>query len=155
MSQAALLQVLLVVVFGAMELRGGGDLGHNPVLVTRLHFLLGRLGGGLLLWRMEENRGPVLGPDIRTLAIERGWIVIVPEHFKKIAVGYLRRIVLHLDHLRVAGPAGAHVFVGGVGMMSAGIAHGGREDSGRLPERRFHAPETAGAECSLFHTPLF
>ena len=52
----------------------------------------------------------------------------------------------HPHHLVVAGAPGAHLLVGGVGGVAAGIAHGRGPDARHLPEAPFRPPEAAHAE---------
>src|SRR5258706_14084236 len=78
--QTAFLQILLVIVFGAIEIRCRCDLGYDFVLEAALRLFLRGPGSGLLLWRVEENRRAVLSADVRPLTVHRGWVVIVPEY---------------------------------------------------------------------------
>src|SRR6476659_9301556 len=79
--QAALLQVLLVVVFGAVEGAGGDDLGGDGPAVAPAGLLLGAagLGGGLLGGGVGEDDRAVLGAHIRPLAGALGRVVVGPE----------------------------------------------------------------------------
>src|SRR3954465_16034869 len=55
--EAALFQILLVIILGAVELAGGNDLGHDGPAIAPggLELRFGRFGGGLLLRRVVED----------------------------------------------------------------------------------------------------
>ena len=82
-GKAALFQVLLVVVFGGVELCGRQDLGYYgpSEAVAAFQAGFGGLGGGLLLGRVIEDRGPVLGAYVGALAVEGRGVVVLPEYF--------------------------------------------------------------------------
>ena len=56
-----------------------------------------------------------------------------------------------LDHLGVAGAAGADLLVGRRLGVAAHVADGGFGDAGHLPEAAVRAPEAAGGEVSSFN----
>src|SRR5580693_9879159 len=101
MGQAALFEVLLVIVLGAVERPGGGDLGHHRLAMAAGGFELRlRRARGLLLGGIEEeDRGAVLGPPVRTLAVELGGVVVVPEGLEQLIVGDPGGIEPNLDGL--------------------------------------------------------
>src|SRR5262245_23989760 len=84
-------QVLLVIVLGEVERRGGGDLGRDLAeALGRQRLLIGlqrgdRLGG-LRVARDIEARA-VLGADVVALAHALGRVVVFPEHLQELAIG--------------------------------------------------------------------
>src|SRR5437588_514302 len=112
MGQAALLQVLLMVVFGHPEGGGGYDLGRDRPRELALPAFFRRARQPFLLGVMEENGGAVLRADIWALAIERGGIVIRPEDIEQLVVGDARRVEIHLDSFGMPGLAGADILIG-------------------------------------------
>jgi hypothetical protein len=79
---ALFLEVFLVVLLCTEELRRGNNLGHdgpleNPRSVQRRK-RFSRIS--FLLDIMKENRGSVLGPVIRPLAVELGRVVALKEN---------------------------------------------------------------------------
>src|SRR5579872_5346084 len=125
-SQAALLQILLMVFFGPPKLRGRlyGRHYRPPVGTGFFERVLGRLGGGFLLGRVKEDYRAILRSYVRTLTVQRGWVMIFPEHSQQLLIGNLRRIEFHLDHFRVAGMVRADVLIAGLGERSSHIADG-------------------------------
>src|SRR3569832_1403410 len=57
-------QIILMIIFRAVEFFRGGNLGDDRALPPAgfLHLVLHFLGGGFLLRRMVKNRGAVLRP---------------------------------------------------------------------------------------------
>src|SRR5580693_4633873 len=82
---AALLQIALVVFFGPPEGRGGRDLGHDRAAKAAAGLQLVARGNRrrLLLRGVEEDRRAVLRPLVRTLLVQRGRVVVGPEHFQQ------------------------------------------------------------------------
>ena len=115
-GEAALLQVLLVVILGLVEAAGGRDLGDDRAAEAAfvLQRLLRCLGGGLLLRRLEEDRAAVLLADVGALAIQRRRVVVLPEDGEQRVVADDGRVVLDLDDFGVAGVPIADVLVGGI-----------------------------------------
>src|SRR5450759_1161188 len=104
MGEAALFQVLLVILLGAPEPRGRRDLGDDRALVPSalLLFLLRGPCGRLLLGCLEEDGGPVLLAHVRPLAVQGRRVVVLPEDVQEPLVLYLRRVVLDLHGLGMA-----------------------------------------------------
>src|SRR6185369_709705 len=67
--QAALLEVLLMVFFGAPEGLGRHDLGDDGPGESRLRCVARSFRFGFLLGRMEEDRRAVLVADVRPLPV--------------------------------------------------------------------------------------
>jgi len=145
-----LVQVLLVVVLGEVELAGRDDLGGDVAVAGFAQLLAelgGRLlGGRLLLRTVVEDRRTVLGADVVALAHALGRVVRLPEHLDQLGVGDLLRIEHDANRLRVPGPAGADLLVGRVLGEPALVAHSGGDHAGDLPERTLLAPEAAKRE---------
>ena len=70
----------------------------------------------------------------------------LPEAAEQLVVGDVGGSVHHQHHLVVPGAPGAHLLVGGVGRVPAGVAHGRGVHAVRLPEVALGAPEAAHAE---------
>src|SRR6266540_6450413 len=136
--ETALFEVALVVVLSAPEVLRGRELGHDraavaPALLESLLRLLRRL---LLLRAVDEDDRTVLCPDVGTLPVGRGVIVVLPEDFEKSIVRDAHRIELHLDAFGVSGPAGADVLVRRVREGAARIADRRIDHARYLAERR-------------------
>src|SRR4051812_36338552 len=78
-GEAALLEVLLVVVLGLPERLGVLDLRHDRPRDARLDAVTGRFRRRSLCVVMDEDRRPVLVADIRPLAVQLRRIVLGPE----------------------------------------------------------------------------
>src|SRR5215472_13564837 len=133
-----LVQVLLVVVLGEVELASRLDL-RADLAVPRLGQPLLVGGGGLLSLRpllraVIEDRRPVLGADVIALPHALGGVVRLPEIPEQLGVADLRRIEHHAHGLRVPGTARADLLICRVRGESSLIADCGRDDSGDLPE---------------------
>jgi hypothetical protein len=63
----------------------------------------------LLLRRVIEDGRTVLGADVGPLAVERRWVVDLPEDVEQFVVGNLQGIVFDLDDFRMPGAIGAYV----------------------------------------------
>ncbi len=61
---------------------------------------------------VEEDHRPVLCPDIRTLPIQLGWVVVVPEDTEQLIVRNLRRIKFHFHHFGTPGAIRARIIIG-------------------------------------------
>src|SRR5258706_9447671 len=100
---------------------------------------------------MEENRRPVLRSVIRTLTIQRGRIVILPENVQQVVIADQRRIEGHFDHFGVTGLIGAHILISGFAHRAAHIADLRGFHPGQPTERGFHAPKTSRSEGGFLH----
>ena len=99
---------------------------------------------------MRENRGAILRPEIRPLAIHLGGIVHVPERFDQCFVADFLRIKRHLHNFCVSGLVGADIFVGGIFGAAIAVADGGVQNSGDRPKLHFHSPEAASGKGTEF-----
>src|SRR6516225_956326 len=91
---AALLQIALVVLLGAIEGASRFNLGRYRTTQspTSLEGGLGLFRRGLLLRRVEEYRRAILRADVRALAVYLGWIVQFPEGVQQLLVTHLRGV---------------------------------------------------------------
>src|SRR5579871_3214824 len=109
-------QVLLVVVLGVVERRGGDDLGRDRAVARgRERLLVGRargLRGAPLGRRVTVDRRAVLRADVVTLPHPLGGVVALPEQTQERLVAGARRVEDHPDHLGVPRAPGAHLLVG-------------------------------------------
>src|SRR5579864_5041122 len=83
-GQAALLQILLVIVLGRIKRYSRDDLGCNRLGVTMRRFecFFRGLSLRLLLRGMKEDRGAVLRAPVLALAVHLRGIVVLPENFQ-------------------------------------------------------------------------
>src|SRR5215216_5724203 len=88
MGQAALLQVALVVLLGAIEGRRGRDLGHDRAAEPPrpIEVLLRGAGGGLLLGRVDEDRRAGRSATVRALCVRGRRVVTGPEDLEELLV---------------------------------------------------------------------
>src|SRR5689334_18087705 len=100
---------------------------------------------------MIENRGAILLAEVRTLAVQLGWIVVLPENIEQIFIGNSGGIVINLDRFRMAGGIRANVFVRGVLHLAADVTDSGSRYAWNLTEGRFNAPETSGCKSCFCH----
>ena len=137
--------VVLVIVLGRPEIAGGGDARRHPVAlgVQLGDELFGRL---LLPLVQEKNLRPVLGADVGPLTVELGGIVQGEEFADQVLVADPGRIERHLDGLGVAGAARAHLLVGRLAEVAAGVADGGGQHAARRLQIVLGPPETPRCE---------
>lgn len=115
-----------------------------------LQFLFGSFRGSLLRSVEKENRGAILRPVIRPLAVEGRGIVTLPERIEELCIRNLRGIELHAHRFRMTGASGADLRVGGIRDGSARVADCGADDAGERAKIGFDAPETPrGEDCAL------
>src|SRR5260370_37578582 len=110
-----------------------------------LRLRLGPFGGGFLSVVIVENDRAVLRAGVVALAIQCGRVMRVPEIFQQLLVSDNRGVVLDLDHLGVAGIAGADRFVSRVFLGAAGVTAGNGFYSRQLLEGSLHPQETPPA----------
>src|SRR5579883_3071783 len=120
---AVVREILLVVVLGFVKRGKRLDLGYDrrtPQLGLRelLDDLLRRC---LLLRGAIEDRGAILSPDVRPLAVRRRGIVGRKEHLQDLPERDHGRVERDLHDLRVPGRAGADLLVGRVRDGPAGV----------------------------------
>src|SRR5450759_3334470 len=154
--QSALLQITLVVILGGIKRGSLGDLGDDRTAesTARLETRLRLLGRALMLGRVVENGGAVLGAHVGILAVECRRVVILPEHVEKLVVAHFGRIVFHLHHLGVSRSSGAHISVCRVSQCAAEVADQYVPDPRIVSERDLDSPETARSKsCQLCHQP--
>src|SRR5262245_13793064 len=81
----------------------------------------GFFSGGLLLRRMIEDRGAILGADVGTLPVQSRRIVYGEEDIEQVLEGDYLRIERDLHNLGVAGFPGANILISRVGYLAARI----------------------------------
>src|SRR5437773_12519994 len=93
-GHAALLQVLLVILFGAIERACGSNLRRDGPLEfsAGLDRLSRLLGCRFLFRRMKENCCAVLRAEVWSLAVHLRRVVRVPEDVEQLFVTRFRRI---------------------------------------------------------------
>ncbi len=146
---AALFEVLLMILFGAPELAGGDDLGHNRLGKLRLSRFARRASFHQLLRRVVENGRAVLRAHIGTLPVERGRVVIAPEDIEQVVIADYMRVEGDLDNFCMACAIGADVFIGWIFCVPAHVADLGRLHSSQAAKRSLHAPKAAGTKTGL------
>jgi|GEM_PF-1375153 len=144
-------EVVLMVIFGGVEGAEGlefGDDGGGPELAG------GEVGNDglcldLLVGSVVKDGGAVLRADIGALTIGGGGVVDGEEDVKQVGVADDGRIKGDLDGLGVAGEPGAHLLIGRIGAITAGIARNDAADAFDALVNRFQTPEAAASECCL------
>src|SRR5579864_9337736 len=123
-GQAALLQILLVILLCRIERDCRYDLGRNGLDVAMCLFqrLLRCQRFFLLLGRMEEDGGAILRAPVGTLAVHLGRVVILPKDLQQIGIADFGRIELDFDRFSVARAVGAYFLVGGILGVAADVA---------------------------------
>src|ERR1700683_3165642 len=101
---------------------------------------------------MEKNTRPLLRAYVRSLAVQRGRVVTLPEDGEKLEVGNSARIKFHLDSFGVPRASAANILVSRILHRAAGVTGGHGSDASPLPKCVLHAPETSCRECSLSHS---
>src|SRR5260221_705023 len=131
-SEAAFLEILLMIVLGAIEGLGRLDRGDDrpAEALRRFEPSLGRLGGCLLQRRVEEDRRAVLRPDIGALAVQGRRVMVLPEDVEELLIARSGRIALDLDDLGMAGFVAAQVTISWVYRHAARICGSGWNDAG-------------------------
>jgi hypothetical protein len=149
-SAGVLRQVLLVIALGVVEGRQAGqrrDVRGDPPVSRRgqaLAIRFGRRAHEIGLLRAEgENRRTVLGAAVVALTHALGRIVVLPEVPEDARVVDHRGIEYDEHGFGMSRPSAAHLFVGGVGRVSADVACRRGVDAVEFPEALFRAPETA------------
>src|SRR5206468_2062760 len=151
-GHAALLQVLLVILFGPIEcacrsnLRRDGPFEFAGGFERRPRLL----GSYFLFRRMEENRRAVLRAEVWSLAVCLRGIVSLPKNVEQLFVTHFRRIERHLHDFRVASFIGADIFVGRILRLPAAVPHCRINHSWHPLKRRFDAPEAPRPKCRYF-----
>jgi uncharacterized membrane protein (UPF0127 family) len=140
-----------MVFFGTPEGLGRHDLGDDGPGESRLRVITRGFRFGFLLRRMEEDGRAVLVADVRPLAVQRGWVVIIPENLEQVVIADDFGIESDFDHFGVARAIGTDVFIGRVIQLASGIADRRGFDARQTPERGFDAPKTACPERGLLH----
>ena len=140
---AALVEIVLVVVFGRVEGHHRADLRDGAV--THLHQLAEDTNGGVTLFSVvEPNGGEVLRPDVDALPVD----LLEVMDFKEIAhqglVGNLLGVVFHLDGLQMSRRACLDLLVARVFEFAAHEADDGLRHAFEAFEVIFHAPEATG-----------
>ena len=144
-------EVVLVVVFGRVELGQGRDFRRDLAIknfFVELLFIL--LGGFALLFAFVEDCRSVLRSLIVSLAIERRWVVGLPMDLKQLRIRNLFWIELDLDDLCMSGFAGTDLLIGRVLDVPAGVTRDNAFNSLHPLKHSFGAPEAAAAKRCFF-----
>ncbi len=100
----------------------------------------------LLRLVVDEDRRAVLVAAVAELAARVQEVDIAPVDVEELLVADDFRVVAELHRLRVAGPAGRDLLIGGVRVGAADVARDGLDHPGHLLEVRLGAPEAAAGE---------
>src|SRR5262249_35708085 len=122
-------EILLVVALGVVELAQRLDFRGDAAVAGRgQRRLVGRTAGfggdALGVGGVVDGR-PVLGPDVGALAHALGPVVVAPEGLEGVGVGDGGGVGADQVPVGVPGAPGAHLLVGGVGGVAAGVPDGG------------------------------
>ena len=94
-----------------------------------------------------EHGRAILGPHVRTLAVELGRVVgHAEEDLQQLIVGDPRRVVHHQNGLGVPGRARAHLLVGRRPDLASGVPRDRGRNAVEVVEHGLDAPETAAGE---------
>jgi hypothetical protein len=99
---------------------------------------------------MIEYDRAILRAYIGSLAVQGCGVMSFPEEVQKLFEGDLCRIIGDTSYLRMAGSAGAHLFVGRIGCGTASVPRLNGLDPFDAFKNRLNAPETAGAKGCFF-----
>jgi hypothetical protein len=131
----------------APEISSRPDLGHDartgPKHAGGLQPLPGRLSGGTLLVRVEEDSGAVLIAAVHKLPVRVRRVATPPEGVQQLVIRHAGGVVEHLHRLQVARQAAAHLQVGRPRNLAAGVAAGCGQHAVQDVKRGLHAPEAA------------
>ena len=146
-----------MIFFGRIEFGSRRHFGyHRRGICSRAVQFFYFCQGLFLLFRREpENGRPVLGADVRSLAVERGWVVVGKKNVQQLVVGDHFVVKDDFDRFGVAGAAGTDLPVVRVFRLSAGVADGSGHNSRHGVEHRLNSPEAAGGENGLRYAHFF
>src|SRR5271165_2819561 len=152
-GQAPLLQILLVIFLGGIELYGGHNLRRDRlgVAVRLLQGFLRGLGLRGLFGGVEEDRGSVLRAPVWALTVQLRGIVVLPKDFEQVGILYLGWVELDLHGFGMSGPIGANFLVSWTIGLSAGVADAGGSHARNLPEGSFDSPKTSCCKGGFRH----
>src|ERR1700722_136699 len=148
-----LFEILLVIFLCTIKFRSGRDLRNDRPFEHSLfnQDILGGAGGCFLLRIVKKYSRAILRAYVRALAVERGWVVTLPEDGEKLEVGNPLRIEFHLHSFGMARVSAANILVGGILQGPAGVTDCNRSNARYLPEGVFNTPKTTCCECSPGH----
>jgi len=111
------LQILLVILFGAIEGACGCDLRRDGRLNLPLHPSPPAISWPPLPAPVNErNRRAILRAEIRPLAVDLRRVVSLPESVEQLFVTHFCRVKRHLHHFRMPRFVRANIFVVGFGV---------------------------------------
>jgi len=145
-------EVFPVVVFCSIEciqrdnLRDDGFLPQVSFIELSDEFL----GNSFLLLVVVEDSRTVLSVRIRTLPVQRCWVMDGEENLQNFPVRNLGRIEAHLDRLSVASLASADLLVGRIDGGAARVDGNYILDAVNFQEDRLNILETTPGEGSNF-----
>src|SRR5256885_11546275 len=103
---------------------------------------------------MEEDHRAVLVPHVRTLAVQRGRVVHVPEGVEQLFVGHPAGVECDLDRLRVARASHADLLVRRMVDVPSRVTRDGVGDARNLIEEMLDSPEASAGERGFLHFTL-
>lgn len=142
-------RVVLMVIFGGVELGQRFELSHDLLLEDFLSIQIGNLGFGffLLFVVREEDCRAVLPADVvLALFIQLSRIVSIEENIQQFVVRHLAGIVSDPDGFRVGSVPEMNSLVVGCGLRSTAIATLHIHDTRNLLERVLGTPEAPARE---------
>src|SRR5262249_43983120 len=144
--------IFLVIVLSDKELLHRLDGGHDRVrpLSRRVQFGDDLFGGGTLVVRSIENDRAVLGADIVSLPIQRGWIVEGEKDLKQLAVAELVRIEGNAHYFHMAGIAGANLAICWIIDVPTHVTGFDRLHTFKAVKDCFQTPEASTAKDCYF-----
>src|SRR5207253_1254504 len=154
--QAALFQILLVIILSLIESRSGNNLRDDRLpICSRLSALFLRtLSRGLLFGVMIENRGTILRSRVGPLPVQLRGIVVLPENVQQLFIRNLGRIIVDLDRFGMPGAIRTNIFVRRILHLPTRVTDAGGDHARQLAEGRFHSPKTSCSKSSFSHAAL-
>src|SRR6516162_2671253 len=144
-------KIVLVIVLSPVEsLRRNDfcDYGIGPVF---LRLASDCFGDRFLIRITVQNDGPIRGAHVRTLPIQRGWVMRMKEFPKQIRIGHYGGIKFHLNHLCMTSSFRANLFVGRILCGSPSVTGDHRLYPINQLELGIETPKTATAKYRGFH----
>ena len=135
--------VILVIILGLVKRLGVQNRGHNLAAQIRLGLGNGGLCNGALCGIRNKNRTPVTLSTVTKLTPRIGNINGPQKLVQQRLAANLARIKGDLDRLIMPGAALAHLLIGGVRRLAAGVTRHNRFHPGNGFKIRLDAPKTS------------
>ena len=141
-------EVIPVILLGRVEdgerghLRDDVSLPDGRALDLGDHLAGGRFLGGV----PNEDDGPILGPYVVPLAVERRWVVDGEEDGEQVVVGEYRRVESDLDNLCVARVPFTDLLVARIEDLASAVTGDDAGDAAQIRKDGFRAPKASATQ---------